>query len=87
MVRAKSHRCAVVAAIVIAVLFYFLMRAARGHRDPTWRGPSARITEWAEYAPKIQLDGQKHRSEESLGDIVMNLRPRRNFTGDVRGLR
>ena len=76
---------AVVAAIVIAVLFYFLMRASTSAPvDPTLEGAiRPGMPEWAENRLKIHLDApEATEAKRALGDIVMNLQTTvRNFTG------
>jgi hypothetical protein len=76
---------AVIAALCIAGLFYFLMRASsRVAVVPTLEGAiRAGSAEFAEYQPKIVLDEpEADEAKRALGDIVMNLRATvRNFTG------
>ena len=76
---------AVIAALCIAGLFYFLMRASsRVAVVPTVEGAiRAGSAEFAEYQPKIVLDEpEADEAKRALGDIVMNLRTTvRNFTG------
>jgi hypothetical protein len=77
---------AVLAAIVLAGLFYFLMRASSGpsRANPTLQGairPGS--PEWNDFASKIVLDApEATEAKRALGDIVMNLQTTaRNFTG------
>ena len=77
---------AIAAAIVLATLFYFLMRASTGpsRANPTLEGairPSS--AEWTEFSQKIVLDEpEATEAKRALGDIVMNLQTTaRNFTG------
>lgn len=76
---------AIIAAVAIAGLFYFLMRATGGGSvEPTLEGairPGS--AEFAEYQSKIVLDPpEAYESKRALGDIVMNLQTTvRNFTG------
>jgi hypothetical protein len=76
---------AVLAAIAIAGLFYFLMRASsRAPAEPALEGAiRAGSPEFAQYQPKIVLDDQEaDEARRALGDIVMNLHATvRNFTG------
>jgi hypothetical protein len=76
---------AVIAALCIAALFYFLMRASsRVAVEPTLEGAiRAGSPEFAQYQPKIVLDEpEADEAKRALGDIVMNLRTTvRNFTG------
>jgi hypothetical protein len=76
---------AVIAALCIAGLFYFLMRASsRVAVVPTLEGAiRAGSPGFAEYQPKIVLDEpEADEAKRALGDIVMNLRTTvRNFTG------
>jgi hypothetical protein len=76
---------AVIAAIAIAGLFYFLMRASsRGPAEPALAGAiHAGAPEFAEYQPKIVLDSpEADEAHRVVGDIWMNLRTTaRNFTG------
>src|SRR5687767_8327940 len=76
---------AVIAALAIGGLFYFLMRASsRPTVEPTLEGairPGS--PEFAEYAPKIFVEApEADEAKRALGDIVMNLQTTvRNFTG------
>lgn len=76
---------AIIAAVAIAGLFYFLMRATGGGSvEPTLEGairPGS--PEFAQYQSKIVLDlPEAYESKRALGDIVMNLQTTvRNFTG------
>lgn len=76
---------AVIAALAIGGLFYFLMRASsRITSEPTLEGairPGS--PEFAEYAPKIFVETpEADEAKLALGGIVMNLRTTvRNFTG------
>lgn len=76
---------AVVAALVIAGVFYFLMRAGSGGNvEPVLEGairPGS--PEFDQYASKIVLDAPEGDvAKRALGDIVMNLHTTaRNFTG------
>jgi hypothetical protein len=76
---------AVIAAIAIAGLFYFLMRASsRGSAEPTLAGAiRAGAPEFAAYQAKIVLDTPEgDEAHRVVGDIWMNLRTTvRNFTG------
>jgi hypothetical protein len=76
---------AVIAAIAIAGLFYFLMRASsRGPVEPSLAGAiRAGAPEFAQYQPKIVLDSpEADEAHRVVGDIWMNLRTTvRNFTG------
>jgi hypothetical protein len=76
---------AVVAAIVLAGLFYVLMRASTtAPADPVLQGAvRPNSPEWAEPASKIHLDApEATEAKRALGDIVMNLQTTvRNFTG------
>ncbi len=76
---------AVIAAVAIAGLFYFLMRATGGgSAEPTLEGAiRAGSPEFATYQSKITLDPpEAYESKRALGDIVMNLQTTaRNFTG------
>lgn len=77
---------ALVAAIVLAGLFYFLMRASTGpsRANPTLQGAiRAGSPEWNEFNQKIVLDDpEATEAKRALGDIVMNLQTTaRNFTG------
>ena len=76
---------AIVAAIGIAVLFYFLMRASSGVRVDTTLVGAVRVgsPQFAEYQSKIVLDDpEATQHNRALGDIVMNLHTNvRNFTG------
>ena len=75
---------AIVAAICIAGVFYFLMRASSGVRvDQTLEGAiRAGSPEFAQYQPKIVLDDpEATEAKRALGDIVMTLHTNaRNFT-------
>lgn len=87
---------AVIAALAIGGLFYFLMRASSGTKvEPTLEGairPGSQ--EFAEYAPKIFVEvPEADEAKRALGDIVMNLQTTvRNFTGrtlnglEIRGM-
>jgi hypothetical protein len=76
---------AVIAAIGIATLFYFLMRATGGGTvEPQLEGAiRAGSPEFGQYQSKIVLDKpEAYESKRALGDIVMNLRTTvHNFTG------
>jgi flagellar basal body-associated protein FliL len=76
---------AVIAAVAIAGLFYFLMRATGGGSvEPTLQGAIRQGSpEFAANQPKIVLDPpEAYESKRALGDIVMNLQTTaRNFTG------
>lgn len=76
---------AIIAAVAIAGLFYFLMRATGGGSvEPTLQGAiRSGSPEFAEYQSKIVLDvPEAYESKRALGDIVMNLQSTvRNFTG------
>jgi hypothetical protein len=76
---------AVIAAVAIAGLFYFLMRATGGGSvEPTLQGAiRAGSPEFAAQQPRISLDPpEAYESKRALGDIVMNLQTTvRNFTG------
>lgn len=78
---------ALVAAIVIAGLFYVLMRASnRSFVDPPTRLADAvrpGSPEWDKYSKRIVLDEpEAFEARRGLGDIVMTLRTTvRNFTG------
>jgi flagellar basal body-associated protein FliL len=76
---------AIIAAVAIAGLFYFLMRATGGGSvEPTLQGAiRSGSPEFAEYQSKIVLDPpEAYESKRALGDIVMNLQSiARNFTG------
>lgn len=76
---------AVIAAIAIAGLFYFLMRASsRRLPEPTLEGAiRAGSPVFAQYQPKIVLDSpEADEARLALGGIVMNLHSTvRNFTG------
>jgi hypothetical protein len=76
---------AIIAAVAIAGLFYFLMRATGGGSvEPTLQGAiRSGSPEFAEYQSKIALDPpEAYESKRALGDIVMNLQSiARNFTG------
>jgi hypothetical protein len=76
---------AVVAAVFIAVVFYFLMRASSGGNvEPVLEGAIRRGSpEFDQYVDKIYLDPpEADEAKRALGDIVMNLQTTvRNFTG------
>ena len=76
---------AVVAAVLIAVVFYFLMRASSGRNvEPVLEGAIRRGSpEFNQYVDKIYLDPpEADEAKRALGDIVMNLQTTaRNFTG------
>lgn len=76
---------AIIAAVAIAGLFYFLMRATGGGSvEPTLEGAiRSGSPEFAVYQSKIVLDPpEAYESKRALGDIVMNLQTTvRNFTG------
>jgi hypothetical protein len=76
---------AVVAAVFIAVVFYFLMRASSGGNvEPVLEGAIRRGSpEFDQYVDKIYLDpAEADEAKRALGDIVMNLQTTvRNFTG------
>lgn len=86
----------VIAAIVLGVVFYFLMRASSGVRvQPTLAGAiRAGSPEFEQYKSKIVFDDpEATQSNRALGDIVMNIYSNaRNFTGrtinglEVRGM-
>ena len=82
---------AVISALIIGGLFYFLMRATGGGSpQPTLQGAIRPGTaEWNQYRSKIVLDPpEADEARRPLGDIVMTLRCTvRNFTGQpLRGL-
>ncbi|HKZ02483.1 MAG TPA: hypothetical protein VJ180_09605 [Pyrinomonadaceae bacterium] len=82
---------AVISALIIGGLFYFLMRATGGGSpQPTLQGAVRPGTaEWDQYHSKIVLDPpEADEARRPLGDIVMTLRCTvRNFTGQpLRGL-
>lgn len=82
---------AVISALIIGGLFYFLMRATGGGAtQPTLQGAiRPGTTEWDQYRSKIVLDPpEADEARRPLGDIVMTLRCTvRNFTGQtLRGL-
>lgn len=76
---------AVIAAVGIAGVFYFLMRASGGsNAEPVLEGairPGS--PEFDQYQSKIVLDSpEADEAKRALGDIVMNLQTTvRNFTG------
>jgi signal peptidase I len=76
---------AVIAAVVIATLFYLLMRTVgSGSTEPTLQGAiRAGSPEFATYQSKIVLDApEAYESKQALGGIVMNLQTiAHNFTG------
>lgn len=76
---------AVIAAVLIAVVFYFLMRASSGGNvEPVLEGAIRRGSpEFDQYVDKIYLDPpEADEAKRALGDIVMNLQTTvRNFTG------
>ncbi len=76
---------AIVAALAIGALFYFLMRASSSPTvEPTLEGAiRAGTPEFAEYAPKIFVEApEADEAKRALGDIIMNLQTTvRNFTG------
>lgn len=76
---------AIIAAVAIAGLFYFLMRATGGGSvEPTLQGAiRSGSPEFAEYQSKIVVDPpEAYESKRALGDIVMNLQSiARNFSG------
>jgi len=77
---------AVGAAVVIAVLFYLLMRAggSSGAGEPTLQGAiRAGSPEFDKYKPSIVLDdAEATEAKRALGDIVMGLQTTvRNLTG------
>jgi hypothetical protein len=77
---------AVIAALVIAVLFYFVLRASNtgGSVDPVLEGAiRAGSPDWEGDHSKIVLDEpEADEAKRALGDIVMNLQTTaRNFTG------
>jgi hypothetical protein len=76
---------AIVAALTIGALFYFLMRASSSPTvEPTLEGAiRAGTPEFAEYAPKIFVEApEADEAKRALGDIIMNLQTTvRNFTG------
>jgi hypothetical protein len=77
---------AVGAAVVIAVLFYLLMRAggSSGAGEPTLQGAiRAGSPEFDKYKPSIVLDDpEATEAKRALGDIVMGLQTTvRNLTG------
>jgi hypothetical protein len=82
---------AVISALAIGILFYFLLRATGGGSpQPTLQGAiRSGSPEWEQYRPKIILDPpEADEARRPLGDIVMTLRCTvRNFTGQtLRGL-
>jgi hypothetical protein len=76
---------AVIAALAIGALFYFLMRASsRPTVEPTLAGAiRAGSPEFAEHTPKIFVEApEADEAKRALGDIIMNLQTTvRNFTG------
>jgi hypothetical protein len=76
---------AVVAAIFIAIVFYFLMRASSGGNvEPVLEGAIRRGSpEFDQNVGKIYLDPpEADEAKRALGDIVMNLQTTaRNFSG------
>src|SRR5688500_3885695 len=76
---------AVIPALAIGVLFYFLMRASsRITVEPTLEGAiRAGSPEFAQHAPKIFVEApEADEAKLALGGIVMNLQTTvRNFTG------
>jgi hypothetical protein len=77
---------AIGAAVVIALLFYLLMRAGSGNTgaNPVLEGairPGA--TEWQQHQERIVVDSvEADEAKRALGDTVMTLRGTvRNFTG------
>src|SRR5688572_10937651 len=77
---------ALIAAVVLASLFYVLMRASSGpsRANPTLQGAiRSGSPEWNEFSAKIVLDEpEATEAKRALGDIVMNLQTTaRNFTG------
>ena len=75
----------IVAALLVGVFFYFLMRASSGVRvQPTLAGALREGSpEFEQYRSKIVLDDpEATQSNRALGDIVMHLYSNaRNFTG------
>lgn len=76
---------AIISALVIGVLFYFLMRAgSSGSAEPTLEGAiRAGSPEFESFRSKIVLDEpEADEAKRALGDIVMNLQTTvRNFSG------
>jgi hypothetical protein len=76
---------AILAAAIIGVLFYFLLRATGTAPAPTALQGAIRpgTPEWNQYLSRIVLDEpEAFESRRPLGDIVMELRTTvRNFTG------
>lgn len=77
---------AVISALVIGVLFYFLLRATGGGGTPTATLQGAirpGSPEWDQVSSKVVLDQpEADEARRPLGDIVMTLRTNvRNFTG------
>jgi hypothetical protein len=77
---------AVVAAIAIGLLFYFLMRATGGGTSspPRLEGAiRAGSPEWQQHSERVVVDEpEADEAKRALGDIVMTLRTTvRNFTG------
>jgi hypothetical protein len=76
---------AIIAAVAIAGLFYFLMRATGGGAvEPTLQGAiRAGSPEFDANQAKISLDApEAYESKTAIGEIVMNLQTTaRNFTG------
>ena len=76
---------AVIAALLIGTLIYFLLRATGGGTPPATLQGAIRpgSPEWVQYQPKLVLDPpEADEARRPLGDIVMTLRAVvRNFTG------
>jgi hypothetical protein len=76
---------AIIAALAIGALFYFLMRASsRPTVEPTLAGAiRTGSPEFAEFAPKIFVESpEADEAKRALGDIIMNLQTTvRNFSG------
>ncbi len=76
---------AVIAALLIGALIYFLLRATGGGTPAATLQGAIRPggAEWNEYHPKLVLDPpEADEARRPLGDIVMTLRTVvRNFTG------
>ena len=76
---------AVIAALAIGALIYFLLRATGGGAPPPTLVGAIRpgSPEWTQYQPKLVLDPpEADEAPRPLGDIVMTLRTVvRNFTG------
>lgn len=88
--QSESHRglifaVAAIAVVLIAFLFYLLMRATGGGVGEVKLQGAIRpgSPEWQQYAQRIVLDQpEADEAKRALGDIVMTLRTTvRNFTG------